>query len=64
MRSFVRLSFVTAKPLGGMCSIFFAKEVGVAVMSALDNVQGDAIKVYTGATGHERSIAEIFKPEL
>ncbi len=31
--------------------VFFAKEAGVAVVSALDNVQGYAIKVYTGSPG-------------
>ena len=38
--------------------VFFAKEAGFAVVSALDDVQGYAIKVNTGTTGHEQTIAE------
>ena len=38
--------------------VFFAKEAGFAVVSALDGVQGYAIEVNTGTTGHDQTIAE------
>ena len=52
-----------AQPVAVGRVIFLAKETGFAVVSALDAVQGYAIKVNTGAAGHKRTLAEIFEPD-
>jgi hypothetical protein len=38
--------------------LFFAKETGFSIVSPLNDVQGYAIKVNTGTTGHMQTIVE------
>ena len=44
--------------------VLFAKEARGVVVSALDDVQRYAIKVYTGSPGYETAAAETFEPLL
>jgi len=42
--------------------VFFSKEAGLAVVPTLHDMQGYAIEVNAGATGHIVNIAGIFEP--
>jgi hypothetical protein len=53
---------VFAQPVEISVIVFLAKEAGSTVVSALDDVQRHTIKMYTGATGHPQTLAEIFEP--
>ena len=44
-----------AQPVEVGLVVFFAKEAGFAVVPALHNVQGNAIKMDAGAAGHNAS---------
>ena len=51
-----------AQPVEVSLVVFLAKKAGFAVVSALNDVQGYAMKVNSGAAGHKRTLAEIFEP--
>jgi hypothetical protein len=53
---------VFAQPVEVSVIVFLAKEAGFTVVSALNDVQRNAIEVYTGAMGHMRTLTEIFEP--
>ena len=47
-----------AQPRQVSVIVFFAKEAGITVVPALDDVQGYAIEVNAGTTRHDQTLAE------
>ena len=53
-----------AQPVKIGLIICFAKEAGFTVMSALHDMQWDAIKMSAGATGNVATLAKLIEPGL